>query len=285
MHLLLGADRVDVTHRAVVVGILNRTTDSFYDGGAYLRLDPLLRRADALVGQGADVLEVGARPGGVGVADVSVAQESELAASAVACLRERFAVPLAVDTTRAVVAAEAFRCGAVLGNDMSGFRDPMYLPAAVAAGAAVVATHIRLPPGVPDPDPVYEDVVEDVLVALRHLAGCAVAAGLPAEAVVVDPGLDLGKTWQQSVEILAAFDRFAGLGHPLLCAASHKIFLGRLLGLETSERHLATVAACTAAALRGARLLRVHDAAGARQAADLVAALLASDDRRGRPPP
>jgi dihydropteroate synthase len=119
-----------------------------------------------------------------------------------------------------------------------------------------------------------------VLAAVRALADRAVRAGLAAEAVIVDPGLDLGKTWQQSVALLAAFELFAGLGHPLLCAASHKIFLGRLLALETADRHLATVAACTAAALRGARLLRVHDAAGARQAADLVAALLAEDERR-----
>jgi dihydropteroate synthase len=203
----------------------------------------------------------------------------------VTCLRDRFDVPVAVDTTRAIVAAEAFRCGAVLGNDMSGFREPDYLPAAAAAGASVVATHIRLPPGVPDPDPVYADVVEDVLDALRALADRAVAAGVPAEGVVLDPGLDLGKTWQQSVQLLAAFDLFAGLGHPLLCAASHKIFLGRLLGLATADRHEATVAACTAAALRGARLLRVHEAAGARQAADLVAALLEADEGRRRPAP
>jgi dihydropteroate synthase len=285
MHLRLGAERVDVSRRALVVGILNRTKDSFLDGGAYLALDALLRRADTLVEHGADVLEVGARPGGVGVAEVSLAQETDLAAGTIAALRARFDLPLAVDTTRAAVAGEAFRCGAVLGNDMSGFADPAYLRTAVSAGASVVATHIRLPPGVPDPDPVYGDVVSDVLAAVRHLADRAVDAGLPPEAVILDPGLDLGKTWQQSVDLLAAFDLFAGLGHPLLCAVSHKIFLGRLLDLDLRDRHLATVAACTAAALRGARVLRVHDAAGARQVADLVAALLSADERRERPRP
>jgi dihydropteroate synthase len=281
MHLLLGGRRIDVTHRALVMGILNRTRDSFHDGGAYFELDDLLRRADELVAQGADVLEVGARPAGVGVREVTVDEEVDLVGSSVVALRERFEVPLAVDTTRAAVAVEAFRRGAVLGNDMSGFHDPAYLPAVVAAGATVIATHIRLAPGIPDPEPVYDDVVADVGAVLRHLAKVAVDAGVPPEAVVVDPGLDLGKTWQQSVQLLAAFAEFAALGHPVLLAASNKIFLGRLLGLDKSDRGPATVAACTAGALRGARLLRVHDTAGARQAADLVAALLAADgDRR-----
>jgi dihydropteroate synthase len=286
MHLLLGRDRIDVTQRAVVVGILNRTRDSFFDGGQYFEMDALLRRAEKLVADGADVLEVGARPGGAGVADVSAAEETDLVGSSLAALRQRFDVALAVDTWRAVVAAEAFRCGAVIGNDMSGFSDPDYLPAAVAADASVVATHIRLAPGVPDPDPQYDDVVTDVADRLCLLAQRAMSAGVPREGVILDPGLDLGKTWQQSVRLLAAFELFAGLGFPVLLAASHKIFLGRLLHLEKPERQLATVAACAAGALRGARVLRVHDAAGARQAADLVAALVAADrdrDDRTRP--
>ena len=280
MHLRLGTDRIDVTHEALVVGILNRTRDSFYDSGAHFELEALLARADQLVADGADVLEVGARPGGVGAHEVGVAEETELAAETLEALSRRFDVPLAVDTTRAAVVAEAFEQGAVLGNDMSGFRDPGYLPAAAAAGAAVVATHIRRPPGVPDPDPVYEDVVAEVNESLQRLADHAVASGVSRESVVVDPGLDLGKTWQQSVELLAGIGETAALGYPVLLAGSNKVFLGRLLGLPKHERADATVAACTAAALRGARLLRVHDARGARQAADLVAALLEADERR-----
>jgi dihydropteroate synthase len=208
---------------------------------------------------------------------VSADEEGDLAASAVAAVRDRFDVPIAVDTTRSSVLRACLDEGAVVGNDMSGFTDGGYLPAVAAAAGTVVATHIRLPPGVPDPDPVYGDVVADVAARLRALAAQALDAGLPAEAVVLDPGLDLGKTWAQSVELLAAMRTFARLGHPVLLAASNKIFLGRLLDLPKGRRELATVAACTAGALRGARLLRVHDAAGARQAADLVAALLRSD--------
>jgi dihydropteroate synthase len=269
----LGGRCFDLSRRALVMGILNRTTDSFYDGGDYFRLDDLLRRAERLVADGADLLEVGARAGGVGTRPVSAAEESDLVTSTIRALRERFEVPLVVDTWRASVAAEAFQAGAVLGNDMSGFRDPDYLPAAVAAGAAVVATHIRLPPGVPDPEPVYGDVVADVAAALRELADRAEAAGVMAERIIVDPGLDLGKTWQQSLQLLARFEVFAGLGYPLLLAASNKIFLGRLLNLDRHERDAATVAACALGVSRGARVVRMHDARGTRQAVDLATAL------------
>jgi dihydropteroate synthase len=277
VRLRLGETRFDLTHRALVMGILNRTRDSFYDRGAHWNLDALLRRADDLVSDGADLLDVGARPGGVGVMEVPPQQEAELAVECIEALRARFDVPISVDTSRAEVARAAFRAGAVLGNDMSGFRDPDYLPVAAEHDASVVATHIRLPPGVPDPEPEYSDVVADVETALRDLALRAGEHGLEPERVVLDPGLDLGKTWQHSVSLLAAMDRFADLGHPLLLGASNKIFLGRLLDLAVDERDAASVAAATLGAMRGCRVLRVHDARGARHAADLVSAVLKAD--------
>jgi dihydropteroate synthase len=271
--LELGRRRWDLTHRSLVMAILNRTRDSFYDGGRYLDLDALLRRAAEAVEEGADVLDVGARPAGVGVDDVPEQLELERVAETVAALVARFDVAVSVDTWRASVAVAGFAEGATLGNDMSGFSDPGYLEAARRAGAAVVATHIRLAPQVPDPAPRYGDVVHDVRDALAELVARARAAGLAPERIVVDPGLDLGKTWRQSLRLLARLADVADLGQPVLLAASHKIFLGRALGLDTAERDAATVAACAWGASHGARVLRVHDTRAARHAADLVAAL------------
>jgi dihydropteroate synthase len=274
VHLDLGGERFDLSRRALVMGILNRTRDSFHDRGAHFRLDAFLRHAERLVRDGADVLDVGARPGGVGVREVSEAEETELAVESIQELHARFDVPISVDTQRAAVAARAFAAGAVLGNDMSGFRDPDYLAAASAANAAVVATHIRLPPGVPDPDPVYGDLVEDVAAALERLVAQALAAGIPGDGIVLDPGFDLGKTWPQTLALLAHTARFARIGHPLLIAVSNKIFLARALGLDGGERATATVAACAYGIAHGGRVLRVHDARAGRQVADLMAALL-----------
>jgi dihydropteroate synthase len=277
MHLRLGDQVVDVTDRALVVGILNRTTDSFYDKGAYFRLGALLDRAATLVDEGADILEVGARSGAVGTRAVSEQEESELVAETIEHLAARFDIPIAVDTWRADVARIAFQAGAVLGNDMSGFSERRYLAEAAAAGATVVATHIRLRPQTPDPDPVYEDVVRDVRRSLQSLISLTRKYGIPRDRVIVDPGLDLGKTWRQSLRLLAGFREFATLGCVALLAASHKIFLGRALNLPKERRSDATVAACAFGIAHGARVLRVHDARGARHAADLFAAMAAAE--------
>jgi dihydropteroate synthase len=276
MFLQLGSRRFDVTERPVVVGVLNRTRDSFFDRGVHYGLDRLLARAEQLVADGADVLEVGARPGGVGVADVPPDEERELAAGTLGELRSRFDVPLAVDATRATVAEAAFTEGAVLGNDMSGFLDPAYLPTAAAAGAAVVATHIRRPPGVPDPDPIYVDLLGEVCQRLTELVQAAEAAGIDREHIVVDPGIDLGKSWQQSLQLLARLDDVAALGLPLLLAVSNKIFLRRTLDLGDAPLDVATAAACALGAMRGGSVVRVHDARIGRQAADFAYALRAA---------
>src|SRR4051794_20847159 len=136
MWLCLGTRRFDLTERPVVVGILNRTRDSFHDRGDLFPLDRLLARAERLAAGGADVLEVGARPGGVGAAEVTPEEERDLAAETVAALRSRFDLPLAVDSTRAGVAPAAVDEGGGLGKDMSGFRGPPFPPAAPRARPA-----------------------------------------------------------------------------------------------------------------------------------------------------
>jgi dihydropteroate synthase len=205
---------------------------------------------------------------------VSEAEELERVVPAVAGLVERFGVPVSVDTWRASVAEEAFKAGAVLGNDISGFADPGYLAVAARAGASVVATHIRLAPRVPDPEPVYGDLLRDVSAFLADRASRAVAAGVPAEGVLLDAGLDLGKTAWQSLELLRASGHLASLGYPLLLSASNKRFLGEILGLAVDERREATLAANALGLSLGCRVLRVHDVRGACRVRDMIAAIL-----------
>ncbi len=257
------------------MGILNRTPDSFYDRGAYFAGDGFLRRAEELVSAGADLLDVGGVKAGPGP-EVGEAEELERVVPAVAALVERFGLPVSVDTWRAGVAEACFAVGAVLGNDISGFADPRYLSVAAAAGASVVATHIRLAPRVPDPDPVYEggDVVSAVSSFLADRVERAVAGGVERAGVVVDAGLDLGKTAHQSLELLRASDRLAALGQPLLLSASNKTFLGTLLDLDLSERREASLAAAAIGVLGGCRIVRVHDVAGTRRVVDTLAAVI-----------
>lgn len=255
------------------MGILNRTPDSFYDKGKYWDMDRFFRLAERLVADGADLLDVGGVKAGPGP-EVTEAEELDRVVPAIEALHARFDVPVSVDTWRASVARAAYRAGAVVGNDISGFADPDYLPAAAEAGASVVATHIRLGPRIPDPDPHYDDVVADVSAFLLERAARARSAGLTDDRIILDAGLDLGKTAAQSLELLRASDRLAALGFPLLLSASNKTFLGVMFGLEVGERAEATLAAHALGVSLGCRILRAHDVSAARRVADSVAAVL-----------
>jgi dihydropteroate synthase len=272
--LALGPTRFDIRHRALVMGILNRTPDSFFDQGGYYEFDAFLAKAEQLVDEGADLLDVGGVKAGPGP-EVSEEEELERVVPAIEALRARFDVPLSIDTWRSGVLRACLAAGAVVANDISGFADPEYLPVAAAAGASVVATHIRLRPRVPDPDPVYDEpVVDAVCRFLRDRAEQAEAAGIPRVRVMVDAGLDLGKTEPQSLELLRAHDRLAALGWPLFLSASNKRFLGDLVGTEVRDRREASHAAHALGIALGSRVLRAHDVRGARRTADVMAAVL-----------
>ena len=276
MRLALGATSFDVTHRALVMGILNRTPDSFFDRGGYFGFDDFCRRAEQLVTEGADCLDVGGVKAGPGP-EVSASEELDRVAPAVEALVARFDLPIAVDTWRASVLDTCAALGATTGNDISGFADPDYLPVAARRGCSVVATHIRLRPRVADPTPHYpEGVVTAVVVSCRDLALRAQTAGIPSERIMVDAGLDLGKTAAQSLELLRGSALLAELGYAVLLSASNKRFLGEHLGLEVDDRRLATVAAHALGIAHGCRVLRVHDVRGARRTADVLAAVLAA---------
>jgi dihydropteroate synthase len=271
--LELGQSTFDITTRCVVMGILNRTPDSFFDRGSYWDMDAFLERAEQLVADGADLLDVGGVKAGPGP-EVTAAEELDRVVPAIQALRSRFDIPLSVDTWRASVARESYRAGAVVGNDISGFADPAYLTAAAEAGASVVATHIRLGPRIPDPEPQYDDVVEAVAQFLTERAMRARAAGIPDSRIILDAGLDLGKTADHSLALLAASDRLASLGWPLLLSASNKTFLGVAFDLPVEHRWEPTVAAHAVGVSMGCRIVRAHDVRAARRVCDTLSAVM-----------
>ena len=270
--------RYDITYRALVMGILNRTPDSFFDQGGYYDFDSFLRKAEVLVAEGADFLDVGGVKAGPGP-EVTPAEELDRVVPAVEALASRFDLPISVDTFRASVAEACFEAGACIGNDISGFADPAFLTVAADHEASVVATHIRLAPRVPDPRPVYDDLLADVREFLRHRAQKAVAAGIPPERVMVDAGLDLGKNPAMSVTLLRNSDDLVSLGFPVFLSSSNKGFLGELLGTEVGDRLEATWAAHALGIGLGCRILRAHDVRGTRRVADVMAELLAARAR------
>jgi dihydropteroate synthase len=258
--LALGETTYDVTRHALVMGILNRTRDSFFAPAATFDIDNFLGRAEQLMNDGADVLDVGGVTAGPGE-EVGENEEIDRVVPAIELLRQRFDVPVSVDTWRASVAKASFAVGACVGNDISGFSDPEYLSVAAAAQASVVATHIRLLPRVADPNPHYHNVTSTVVEFLKDRRQQALVAGVPASRIILDAGLDLGKTAAQSLQLLRDSAELAALG-PLLLSASNKTFLGVMFDLDVLSRREPSLAATALGIASGCRVLRVHDVKG-----------------------
>jgi dihydropteroate synthase len=255
------------------MGILNRTKDSFFEPAATFDLDSFFHRAEQLVGEGADLLDVGGVKAGPGE-EVTEGEELDRVVAPVVELRKRFDIPISIDTWRASVAKACFREGACVGNDISGFADPNYLPVAAAAGASVVATHIRLGPRVADPDPRYDDVTQTVREFLLERRRWALDAGVSSDRIMIDAGLDLGKTADQSLQLLRDSPILAALGSPLLLSASNKTFLGVMFDLGVMERREPSLAALALGVAGGCRIVRVHDVAGSVRVRDVIARLI-----------
>jgi dihydropteroate synthase len=269
----LGEVVTDLTTRTLVMGILNRTPDSFYDAGETFALDALVRRAGELVEQGADILDIGGVKAGPGP-EVGEAEELDRVIPSIEAVHARFDVPISCDTWRASVLDAACAAGAVVGNDISGFADPDYVRIAAKRQASVVATHIRLAPRVPDPEPVYDDLVADVRRFLVDRAERAEAAGLTADQIAIDAGLDLGKTPAMSAVLLRESAALADAGYTLLLSASNKRFLGELLDLDIGDRREVSLATVAYGVGRGCRIVRVHDVRGSVHVARVMQAIL-----------
>ena len=263
--------------RCLVMGIVNRTPDSFYDGGR-TTLEDSRAFARRLVSEGADVLDVGGVKAGPG-ADVSTREELERVLPLVACLREETSVPLSVETSRPDVAHRALEAGATWVNDVSGLVDPELASVCGELGATVVLMHnggqVRGRPRAPR----YRDVVAAIAEEWRRLTDVATAAGMRRDSIIVDPGLDFGKTTFHSLELMRRLDELIALGWPVLVAPSRKDVVGETLGLPPQERLEGTLALVALAALKGASVVRVHDVRAATRTVRMVEAVA------GRRPP
>jgi dihydropteroate synthase len=270
------ARRVLPLERAVVVGILNVTPDSFSDGGRYASADAAVDAARRMAGAGAAVIDVGGestRPGAVRP------DEAEELRRVVPVVRGIAAagVPVSVDTRRGRVAEAALEAGAEIVNDVSGMTADPRMPEVVrAAGAGVVLMHMRGEPQTMDALAHYRDVVAEVAAELAERRDAAVAAGVAREAIVLDPGLGFAKGAAHNLALLDALGTLTALGHPVMVGPSRKRFLGAVTGRPVEQRDAATEAACVAARIRGAQLFRVHDVAAAREALAVADAVLES---------
>ena len=263
--------------RPQVMGIINVTPDSFSDGGRFLDPPAAVAQAEALAAAGAAVLDVGGESTRPGAAAVSATDELRRVLPVIEALAGRGLPPISIDTRKAAVAREAVAAGASLINDVSGLGDPAMPAVAAASGVAFVLGHIQGTPDDMQRAPRYADVVAEVEATLSAGCDALVAAGLPREALLVDPGIGFGKTLAHNLALLRALPRLAALA-PVVVGVSRKSMLGSLLGGRPADQRLAAgLGAAAWAALHGAKLIRTHDVAETVDALRVLAALAAPE--------
>lgn len=260
-----GAKQYDLSSRTHIMGVVNVTPDSFSDGGRYLSPEQAVHRALDLVAQGADFIDVGGestRPKGhtygKGAEPVSASEELKRILPVIEALVNRTDIPISVDTYKADVAREALGAGAVLVNDISGFRfDPGMADVVGQMDGSAVLMHTRGTPQMMQSNPVYEDLFAEIIDSLRDSLRHAKEHGV--DQILIDPGIGFGKGQEDNLRLIAGLDRFQQLGCPVLVGPSRKSFIGNILRLPVNDRLEGTMAAVAACVLRGAHVVRVHD--------------------------
>ncbi|MGP8158951.1 MAG: dihydropteroate synthase [Thermoplasmata archaeon] len=262
-----------VGDRPRVMGVVNVTPDSFSDGGLHLAPKEAVAHAERLVAEGAEMIDVGGESTRPGAKPVSPEAEWARVAPVLAGLAGRLSVPVSVDTRHSEVAERAVDAGADLINDVEGLRSEAMRRAVARSGAVVIAMHMRGDPTTMQTNLTYTDLRGEVFAALAEATDRAVEEGVPAERILVDPGLGFGKSAEQSLELLLHVGELRSLGYPIVLGASRKSFLGWVLGNEDPARRLeAGIAAAVVAAERGVALVRTHDVGPTVRALALVRA-------------
>jgi len=257
------------------MGILNVTPDSFSDGGRYLGAKDAVARADDLAEQGADIIDIGGESTRPGAAPVDADEEIRRVVPVIReIVRRRPKVPVSIDSCKASVADAAMGEGAAMINDISGLRDPAMLDVAARWNAPVVIMHMKGTPQTMQKRPVYRDVVGDIVAFFKERIHLCEKSGI--EKIILDPGIGFGKTARHNLEILNRLDEITRLGYPVMVGASRKSFLGKTLGLPVEEREEGTLAAHTIAVMKGAAIIRAHDARKNLRAVRLAESVLKS---------
>jgi len=266
--------KLDCARRTVIMGILNVTPDSFYDGGR--RSEPTRAIADGveMVQSGAEVLDVGGESTRPGARPVEEAEELDRVLPVIRGLRREVTVPISIDTYKAGVARAALDAGADIVNDISALRfDPALVSLVAAEEVPVILMHMQGKPQTMQSEPRYNDVMREVRDFLAAQLYEAMDAGIAAERIILDPGIGFGKTLEHNLQLLRGLPTLAALGQPLLVGASRKAFIGKILDLDPDHRLEGSLAAAVAAVLGGANLLRVHDVAETCRAARMADAI------------
>jgi dihydropteroate synthase len=260
--------------RPLIMGVVNVTPDSFFDGGRFLDAEAAVAHAVQLVEEGADLLDVGAESTRPGADAVHEAEERRRAIPVVTAVAKAVTVPISIDTSKAAIARAALDAGAVLVNDITALRgDHTMVDVVSQTGAGVVLMHMHGTPRTMQQAPCYDDVVGEISDFFEERIRFAMAHGIMRRQIILDPGIGFGKLLVHNLTLLAQLSRFEQFECPLLVGVSQKAFLGKLVERPVQERQWGTAAAVAMAVDRGARILRVHDVRAMKDVVQVAAAI------------
>ena len=258
----------------LVMGIINVTPDSFWDGGRYVDPVAAVDHAERLVEEGADLLDIGAESSRPGSRPIDVEEEVRRLIPVVQAISQQVTVPISIDTTKAEVALRALNVGASIINDISALRfDPNMGQVVAANGAGLVLMHMQGTPATMQESPQYDDVVKEVGQFLLGRVKVAEEAGIGKDQILLDPGIGFGKTVEHNLALLARLGELTKLGRPIMVGVSRKAFIGRVLGKNADKRLMGTAGSIAIAVSKGVRVVRVHDVDAIRDVLKMLEAI------------
>ena len=264
--------------KTFIMGILNITPDSFFDGGMHFHENDAVKHGLRMVAEGADIIDVGGESTRPFSDPIPLDEELRRVIPVIKTLAQEIDIPISIDTYKSEVASQAIESGATMVNDISALKfDPAMGQLIADAGVPIVLMHMKGTPKNMQINPAYKDLFSEITDFLRKAIEQAISSGIKRDVIIIDPGIGFGKSFDDNLKIINNLHTFSSLGQPLLVGPSNKAFIGHVLGLSVESRETGTMATVAASVLNGANIVRVHNVKAAKETVTMIDAIMKAE--------
>jgi dihydropteroate synthase len=268
----------DLDSKTFVMGILNITPDSFFDGGAHFRENDAVKQGLKMAAEGADIIDVGGESTRPFSDPLPLDEELRRVIPVIKTLSQETDIPISIDTYKSEVASQAIEAGATMVNDISALKfDPLMGQLVADSGVPIVLMHMKGKPKNMQINPTYKDLFGEITDFLEKAIEQAISSGIKRDLIIIDPGIGFGKSFDDNLKIINNLHTFSSLGQPLLVGPSNKAFIGHVLGLSVESRESGTMATVAASVLNGANIVRVHNVKATKETVTMIDAIMKSE--------
>ena len=264
----------DLDSKTFIMGILNITPDSFFDGGVHFRENDAVKQGLKMAADGADIIDVGGESTRPFSDPLPLDEELRRVIPVIKTLSQETNIPISIDTYKSEVASQAIEAGATMVNDISALKfDPLMGQLVADAGIPIVLMHMKGKPKNMQINPAYKDLFGEITDFLEKAIEQAISSGIKRDVIIIDPGIGFGKSFDDNLKIINNLHTFSSLGQPLLVGTSNKAFIGHVLGLSVESRESGTMATVAASILNGANIVRVHNVKATKETVTMIDAI------------